>query len=397
MSDVTRFVIVGGGLAAAKAAGQLVDDGFGGEITMVSAEAELPYERPPLSKGYLTGDSDFDAALVHAEDFYDRHVDLRRGVRATSLDVDTRTIGLGDGTELRYEGLLLATGSSPRSLDVPGGETMVTLRTKEDADALRASLRPGARVVVVGGGWIGLEVAAAARGSEAQVTLLEASAAPLSGVLGETVGQIFASLHERNGVSVRTGVTVERVTDDGVVVDGETVPADVVVAGVGVAPDVTLAEQAGLRVDDGILVDASLQASADGVFAAGDVAACFYPRYSQHVRVEHWANALNQGLAAARSMAGEIVRYDRLPYFYTDQYELGMEYVGWVPPSRLQEAQVEIRGDVDALAFRAYWLLPDERGLRAAAAMHVNMWDDGADALKAVVDSRETVDVDSLR
>ena len=161
--------------------------------------------------------------------------------------------------------------------------------------------------------------------------------------------------------------------------------------------DVTVAEQAGLRVDNGILVDAALQTSADDVFAAGDVAACFYPRYSQHVRVEHWANALNQGQAAARSMAGEMVRYDRLPYFYTDQYELGMEYVGWVPPSRLQEAQVEIRGDVDALAFRAYWLLPDERGLRAAAAMHVNMWDDGADALKAVVDSPETVDVDSLR
>jgi 3-phenylpropionate/trans-cinnamate dioxygenase ferredoxin reductase subunit len=249
----------------------------------------------------------------------------------------------------------------------------------------------------VGGGWIGLEVAAAARASKADVTLLEASAAPLSGVMGETVGAIFASLHERNGVTVRTGVTVERVTDDGVVVDGDTIPADVVVAGVGVTPDVALAESAGLHVDDGILVDASLRTSVDDVYAAGDVAACFYPRYAQHVRVEHWANALNQGQAAARSMAGEMVRYDRLPYFFTDQYDLGMEYVGWVPPSRLQEARVEIRGDVDGLAFRAYWLLPEERGLRAAAAMHVNMWDDGADALKAVVDSPGTVDIDSLR
>ena len=250
---------------------------------------------------------------------------------------------------------------------------------------------------MVGRGWIGVAVAAAARGCGADVTVLEASAAPLSRVMGETVGQVFASLHERNGVTVRTGVTVERVTDDGVVVDGETIPADVVMAGVGVAPDVSLAEAAGLRVDDGILVDASLRTSAEDVYAAGDVAACYYPRYGEHVRVEHWANALNQGQAAARSMAGQAVSYDRLPYFYTDQYDLGMEYVGWVPPSRLEEAQVEIRGDVDGLAFRAYWLLPEERGLRAAAAMHVNMWDDGADALKAVVDSRETVDLDSLR
>lgn len=397
MSEATSFVIVGGGLAAAKAAGQLVDDGFDKTITIVSGEAQLPYERPPLSKGYLTGDSEFDAALVHDEQFYDQHIDLRRGVRATSLDVDGRTLALDDGTELRYDALLLATGATPRSLDVPGGEKTVTLRTKQDADALRASLRPEARVVVVGGGWIGLEVAAAARGSDADVTLLEASSVPLSGVMGETVGQVFASLHERNGVTVRTGVTVERVTDDGVVVDGETIPADVVVAGVGVTPDVALAESGGLAVDDGILVDASLRTSAADVYAAGDVASCFYPRYEQHVRVEHWANALNQGQAAARSMAGQTVRYDRLPYFYTDQYDLGMEYVGWLPPSRLGEARVEIRGDVEALAFRAYWLLPEERGWRAAAAMHVNMWDDGADALKAVVDSRETVDLDSLR
>lgn len=397
MSERANFVIIGGGLAGAKAAGQLVESGHGGHVTIVAGEAEPPYERPPLSKGYLTGDSDFASAVVHDEGFYSGSVDLHRGVRATAIDPRGHVVALDDGRELTYDALLLAPGAFPRLLDVPGGDRALTLRTRRDADDLRERLVPGTRVVVIGGGWIGLEVAAAARGRDAEVTLLEASSAPLSRVLGEEVGAIVGSVHERHGVDVRTGAGVEAITDDGVVVNGETIPTDVVVAGIGVAPDVELAESAGLQVDDGILVDSSLATSAADVYAAGDAAASYYPRYGQHVRVEHWANALNQGQAAGRAMAGEQVTYDRLPYFYTDQYDLGMEYVGWLPPSRVDQAQLEIRGDVEELAFRAYWLLPNDAGLYAAAAMHVNLWDDGADALKAVVDSAEPVDVDALR
>jgi 3-phenylpropionate/trans-cinnamate dioxygenase ferredoxin reductase subunit len=304
---------------------------------------------------------------------------------------------MSDGSAVAYDRVLLAPGALPRPLDVDGGERALTLRTRADADRLRSRLGPGVSVAVVGGGWIGLEVAAAARGAGADVTLLEAGPTPLAGVLGVEMGQVFADLHATNGVDVRTSATLESVTDDSVVVDGESVAADVVVAGIGVEPDVALAEHAGLDVDDGVVVDASLRTSAPDVFAAGDAAASYYPRYGRHVRVEHWANARHQASAAARAMLGDDVRYDRLPYFFTDQYDLGMEYVGWVPPERLDEARVVVRGDVDQLAFRAYWLLPEGGAFRAAAAMHVNMWDDGVEPLKAVVEPGERVDPESLR
>jgi 3-phenylpropionate/trans-cinnamate dioxygenase ferredoxin reductase subunit len=364
---------------------------------LIADEPDLPYERPPLSKSYLSGDSEFASALVHDDGWYRDHVDLLQGVPATALDVASHTVSVGGGSSVRYDALLLATGAVPRTLDVPGGERALTLRTRADADRLKAALGQGTRVVVVGGGWIGLEVAAAARGAGSEVTLVEAGPAPLAGVLGVQIGSLFADVHAEHGVDIRTAATLEAVTDDAVVVDGESIAADVVVAGIGVVPDVALAEKAGLRVDDGVVVDASLRTSDPDVYAAGDVAACYYPRYGRHVRVEHWANARNQGPAAARAMLGEDVRYDRLPYFYTDQYDLGMEYVGWVPPDRLGEATVVLRGDVDARAFRAYWLLPEGGSYRAAAAMHVNLWDDGVDALKAVVEPGEPIEPESLR
>jgi 3-phenylpropionate/trans-cinnamate dioxygenase ferredoxin reductase subunit len=397
MSDSSTFVIIGGGLAGAAAAGQLVESGFGGRLVLIADEPDLPYERPPLSKSYLSGDSEFASALVHDDGWYRDHVDLLQGVPATALDVASHTVSVGGGSSVRYDALLLATGAVPRTLDVPGGERALTLRTRADADRLKAALGQGTRVVVVGGGWIGLEVAAAARGAGSEVTLVEAGPAPLAGVLGVQIGSLFADVHAEHGVDIRTAATLEAVTDDAVVVDGESIAADVVVAGIGVVPDVALAEKAGLRVDDGVVVDASLRTSDPDVYAAGDVAACYYPRYGRHVRVEHWANARNQGPAAARAMLGEDVRYDRLPYFYTDQYDLGMEYVGWVPPDRLDEATVVLRGDVDARAFRAYWLLPEGGSYRAAAAMHVNLWDDGVDALKAVVEPGEPIEPESLR
>lgn len=396
-SQGSTFVIVGGGLAGAKAAAELRDQGFDGSLVLVAGEGEHPYERPPLSKGYLSGSAEFADALVHESGWYESNVDLRLGVRGVRLDTDAHQVVLADDSVLGYDKLLVATGAVPRRPDIEGAQRMLTLRTKHDADSLRARLGEGSRVVVVGGGWIGLEVAAAARGAGADVTVVEVGPAPLARVLGTQVGEVFADLHRENGVTVMTSATVEAVDEAGVVVDGRRLPADVVVAGTGVDPDVELARSGGLEVDDGIVVDSALRSSSPDVFAAGDVASSFYPRYARHVRVEHWANALNQGPAAARAMLGQDVTYDRLPYFYTDQYDLGMEYTGWVPPERLAEAEVVLRGDVPGRQFQAFWLLPRGGSFSVAAAMHVNMWDEGVEPLKQRVESGGEVDPQSLR
>lgn len=390
------FVIVGGGLAGAKAAETLRHEGFEGSVVVVAGEAEHPYERPPLSKGYLAGRTEFVDALVLDPSWYEA-VDLRLGTRATGLDVAAHELTLSDTGTLGYDKLLLATGAVPTRPPVPGAERALTLRTRADSDALRERFADGVRVVVIGGGWIGLEVAAAARGHGADVVLVEAGPQPLAGVLGEKVGRVFADLHREHGVRVLTSATVERIDDGAVVVDGEALPADVVVAGTGVEPDVALASDAGLDVNDGIVADRSLRTSNPDVFAAGDVASSFYPRYARHVRVEHWANAANQGPAAARAMLGHDVVYDRLPYFFTDQYDLGMEYTGWVPPDRLGDATVVLRGDVSGRAFQAFWLLPEGGAHRLVAAMHVNMWDEGIEGLKERVDADEALDPESLR
>jgi 3-phenylpropionate/trans-cinnamate dioxygenase ferredoxin reductase subunit len=401
MSDTSqqgsRFVIVGGGLAGAKAAAELRTQGFEGTVVLVASEGEYPYERPPLSKGYLAGTTDFSDALVHDPAWYDSNVDLRLGTRAVRLDAEAHAVVLADDSVVAYDKLLIATGAVPRRPDVEGAQRMLTLRTKSDVDSLKARVGDGVRVVVVGAGWIGLEVAAAARGAGADVTVVESGPAPLARVLGTQVGDIFADLHRENGVRVLTSATLEAVDDSGVIVDGRRLPADVVVAGTGVAPDVDLALSGGLEVDDGIVVDSALRSSNPDVFAAGDVASSFYPRYARHVRVEHWANALNQGPAAARAMLGQDVTYDRLPYFYTDQYDLGMEYTGWVPPERRDEAEVVLRGDVAGLQFQAFWLLPQGGSFLVAAAMHVNMWDEGIDPLKQRVESGEEIAAESLR
>jgi 3-phenylpropionate/trans-cinnamate dioxygenase ferredoxin reductase subunit len=400
MSDTTDapgLVIIGGGLAGAAAAAELRERGYDGPVVIVTEESDYPYERPPMSKGYLAGSTGFEDALVRAPQWYiDNHVSVRLATRAEPIDLDRNEVALSNGSSLAFEKLLIATGAAPRRLSVPGGERAVPLRTRRDADRLRERIGEGARVVVIGAGWIGLETSAAARSAGAEVTLVEAAEQPLLGVLGAEVGAVFADLHREKGVQVMLSATVEEITDDSVVVDGTSIPADVVVAGVGVQPNTALAERAGLAVDDGIVVDASLRTSHPDVFAAGDVASSYYPRYRRHVRVEHWANALNQGPAAARAMLGETVSYDRLPYFYTDQYDLGMEYTGWVPPERLAEARVVLSGDVAGRAFRAFWLLPDDGGWRPAAAMHVNLWDEGIEPLKQRVDAADLTDPDSL-
>jgi 3-phenylpropionate/trans-cinnamate dioxygenase ferredoxin reductase component len=372
------FVIVGAGLAGAKAAETLRAEGYDGPLVVVGDELELPYERPPLSKGYLQGEADRESARVQPADWYaEQRVDLRTGVRADRLDPDAHLVHLSDGTDLRYAKVLLVTGASARRLPVPGAELegVHYLRTLADADRLKTALSGGGRrVVVVGAGWIGLEVTAAARHHGNDVTVVEPQPTPLHQVLGARMGGVFARLHRDHGVDLLTGTTVRELRGSAgqvgsVVTDGHAgLPADLVVIGIGAAPNTALAAGAGLEVDNGVVVDEGLRSSTPDVYAAGDVAAAYHPLYGRHVRVEHWANALHGGPAAARSMLGQEVVHDRVPYFFTDQYELGMEYSGLASPAD----RVICRGDPDAGEFIAFWLSEDGR---VTAGMNVGVWD----------------------
>ncbi|MEU4543029.1 NAD(P)/FAD-dependent oxidoreductase [Nonomuraea dietziae] len=360
---MATFVIVGAGLAGAKAAQTLREEGFDGEVVLIGAEEERPYERPPLSKGYLLGKSEREKIFVHPPYWYaDQEIDLRLGVTVTGIALDAHEVALDDGSRMSYDKLLITTGASPRTL--PG--QAYTLRTVADSEALKAGFAAGGRVVIIGAGWIGLESAAAAREAGCEVTVVEPEPTPLHRVLGPELGEVFASVHRRHGVDLRLGVSAEAVEADGVRLGtGERLPADLVVAGVGAAPNVNLAREAGLEVGEGILTDAALRTSHPDVYAAGDVAESYHPLYGRRLRVEHWANALNGGPAAARSMLGQEVVYDRVPYFYTDQFDLGMEFSG----DTTGYDQVVTRGE--ELEFIAYWL----REGRVIAGMNVNVWD----------------------
>jgi len=370
------FVIAGASLAGAKAAETLRDEGFDGEIVLVGAEPERPYERPPLSKGYLLGHEPRDSAFVHSEGWYAEHgVDLREGTTVTAIDRGTATVavsGAGGDSELSYDRLLLATGASPRRLNFPGSdrEEVLYLRTIADSGKLRSAFQPGTRVVVAGAGWIGLETAAAARTAECAVTVLEPQPGALHDQLGPELGAVFADLHRAHGVEFRFG---EKAVEfrPGMVISsaGAEIPADVLVVGIGAAPNDDLAARAGLETGNGVLTDEALRTSDPNIFAAGDVANSFHPLLGRRVRVEHWANALNGGPAAARSMLGQSVRYDPVPYFYSDQYDLGMECAGLPSPGTYD--QVLYRGDRAALEFIAFWL----SGGTVIAGMNVNVWD----------------------
>jgi 3-phenylpropionate/trans-cinnamate dioxygenase ferredoxin reductase subunit len=387
------IVIVGGGLAGAKVSETLRAEGYDGPVVLVAEEAELPYERPPLSKGYLLGKDARESAQVHDAGWYaDHDVDLRTGVRATGLDVAGHRVELDTGEELRFGAVLLATGASARRLPVPGADLdgVRYLRTAVDADRLRADLEGGGRrVVVVGAGWIGLEVTAAARHHDNAVTVVEPQPTPLHAVLGSEMGNVFAGLHREHGVDLLTDTTVREFRGSGgrvtsVVTDGH---ADVVVVGVGAVPNTQLAAAAGLEVDNGVVVSEALRSAVPDVYAAGDVASAFHPLYGRYVRVEHWANALNQGPAAARSMLGQQVSYERVPYFYTDQYDLGMEYSGLAAPGDT----VVCRGSVEDREFIAFWLSDG----RVTAGMNVNVWD-VTGPIQELIRSRQQEPVASL-
>ncbi|MFI6919508.1 NAD(P)/FAD-dependent oxidoreductase [Nonomuraea spiralis] len=389
MPGPATFVIAGGGLAAAKAAETLRGEGFDGRLVLVGRETHLPYERPPLSKDYLQGAGERDKIFVHDRSWYAEHdVELRLGVEVTGIDPAAHRVTLTGGEQLGYDKLLLATGSEPRRLSIPGGDRpdVLYLRTVDDSEHLRATLARVGRIAIIGAGWIGLEVAAAARAAGVEVTVIETASAPLLRVLGPYVAQVFTALHREHGVEFVFDAHPTEITDSGVLLaDGTRIEADVVVAGVGAAPDTSLARAAGLTVDDGVKVGADLRTSDPDIFAAGDIANAYHPLLERHVRVEHWANALNQPATAARAMLGRADAYENLPYFYTDQYDLGMEYVGHIPPG--ESPDVVIRGDLDAREFIAFWLAED----KVLAAMNVNIWD-VTDHTQALIRSRKPVD-----
>ncbi len=394
-----QFVIIGGGLAGAKAAEALRSEGFDGSVVLVAAEDSLPYERPPLSKGVLAGTDEDESIYVHDEKWYaDHRVDLRRAVRALSIDRTDKSVSLSDGSSVGYDKLLLTTGSAPRKLKVDGADLdgVHYLRTKPNSDALRQALKTGGRnVVIVGGGWIGLEVAAAARGYDNTVTVIEPQPVPLRRALGDELGGMFAELHREHGVTLKLGAGVEEIVGEGGSVTGvrtdggETVPADVVVIGVGARPMTQLAEEAGLEVDNGVLVDASLHSSDENIYAAGDVANAMHPLLDRRLRVEHWGNALSAGPAVAKSMLGQDVSYDHIPYFFTDQYDLGMEFTGDLADDSFDT--ITYRGDKEGREFIVFWT----SGGRVLAGMNVNVWD-VSDDIAALVKSGRSVDLQRL-
>ena len=390
----SAYVIAGAGLAGAKAAETLRAEGFDGPVVLIGDETERPYERPPLSKDYLLGKAERETIYVHPESWYaDNGVELRLGAPVTGIDRAAHEVALADGSRVGYARLLLATGSSPRRLTVPGADAdgVLYLRRVGDSDQIKAALATASRIAVIGAGWIGLEAAAAARAAGVEVTIFEASELPLLRVLGPEVAQVFAGLHREHGVDLRFGVQVEEIPAAGGraagvrLADGGQVEADAVIVGVGITPNAQLAEAAGLEVGNGIVVDAALRSSDPDIFAAGDVASAYHPLLGRHIRVEHWANALNQPQVAARAMLGQDVTYDRVPYFYTDQYDLGMEYAGYVEPGGYD--QVVFRGEADRREFVAFWL----SGGRVLAGMNVNVWDVN-DAIQDLVRGGRPVD-----
>ena len=391
-------VIVGASLAGAKAAEALREEGFGGPIVLIGDEDERPYERPPLSKDYLLGKAERETIYVHPPSWYAEHdVDLRLGTTVTGVDPAAREVTLADGSRIGYAKLLLTTGSSPRRLPVPGTDSgaVLYLRTAADSDRIRAAFQTASRVAVIGAGWIGLETAAAARSAGVEVTVLETAELPLLRVLGREVAEVFAGLHREHGVDLRFGVQVTEITGSGgraggvQLADGSHIPADAIIVGIGITPNTRLAEAAGLEVSNGIVTDAGLRSSDPDIYAAGDVANAAHPLLGRHIRVEHWANALRQPQTAARAMLGQDAAYDLVPYFYTDQYDLGMEYAGYVEPGGYDE--VVFRGDIARREFIAFWL----GGGRVLAGMNVNIWDVN-EAIQAIVRGGRTVDAGRL-
>jgi 3-phenylpropionate/trans-cinnamate dioxygenase ferredoxin reductase subunit len=398
MASAQTFVIVGASLAGAKAAETLRTEGFDGPVVLIGEETERPYERPMLSKEYLRGEKPAAKLYVHDEGFYaDNDIELLTDTHVGSVDACTREVTLDGGSRIRYSRLLLSTGAAPRRLPLAGADLpgVRYLRQMGDSDALRAAITAASRVVVIGAGWIGSEVAASARQLGAEVAIIAPEPVPLERVLGPEIGEVYRALHAEHGVALHLSTQVDAIVGNSVVqgvrtTDGAVIEGDLVVVGVGASPRDELARDAGLTVENGIVVDEFLRTSAPDVFAAGDVAATWNTMYQKRIRVEHWANALNQGQSAARNMIsqdGHLTAYSKLAYFYSDQYDLGMEYNGYAA----DWDRVVVRGDRSGREFLAFWL----KGGRVLAGMNANVWDAGDD-IKALVRSGATVDAERL-
>ncbi|OBJ36755.1 pyridine nucleotide-disulfide oxidoreductase [Mycolicibacterium mucogenicum] len=398
MAGSPTFVIIGGGLAGAKAAEALRSKDFDGQVVLFGSEDRLPYERPPLSKEFMVGKKTVEEFTVHSKSWYAEHdVDLKLGTEITTLDRTAHMVAFNDGDHEHYDKLLLATGSRARKPPIPGSDAdgVYYLRTIDDATELLSQLTEGRRLAIVGAGWIGLEVAASARGLGADVTVVETAALPLQASLGREAGEVFVGLHRDHGVDLRLGTTVDEITTadrkaTGLRLgDGATVEADAVLIAVGAKPNVEFAERSGLVIaDGGVAVDESLKSSDDDIFAVGDIAAAEHPLFGVPIRTEHWANALKQPAVAVDGMLGTPATYDELPYFFTDQFDLGMEYVGYAP----QYQMAITRGDLGTREFSMFWL---DGGHRVLAGMNVNIWE-GLDDIKKLIRSRRPVDVGAL-
>ncbi len=395
MSEKT-FVIVGASLAGAKAAQELRAEGFDGRVMLIGAESERPYERPPLSKDYLRGEAEREKAFVHEAGFYrEQQIELLMGTAVTALAPGAARVTLEGARELEFDRLLLTTGAEPRHLAVPGAELdgIYYLRTLADCELLRGRLEAGGHVVVVGAGWIGSEVAASARQRGLEVTVIDPLELPNERIFGREIGEFYRDVHVRHGVRLLLGEGVDAFEGDAAVrrvrtAAGRTVDCDFVVVGVGVMPRVELARDAGLEVDNGVIVDERLRSSSANVFAAGDVANAWHPFFQSRIRVEHWANALNQGPAAARAMLDREVSYDRIPYFFSDQYEVGMEYSGYAT----DWDEVVFRGEREGGEFIAFWL----KDGCVVAGMNVNVWDVN-EHVQALIRSGRKIDPAALR
>ncbi|GAB3620243.1 FAD-dependent oxidoreductase [Glutamicibacter endophyticus] len=375
MSHSEHIVIVGGGLAGATTAIELRKRGHAGQITLISSEEHLPYERPPLSKDFLQGKSAVKDFSVREEEYYTEHdITLQRGVTVTGLDRAERVVRLSDGSSLGYDQLVLATGARPNtggSAPIEGAQLpgVHLLRSIEDSQALRENLGEGSTLAIVGSGWIGMEVAASATQLGAKVTVITPDTVPLAAVLGERFGEHLLKIHRAQGVDFKLQTKVRSIhADHGellVDTDAEPIRADHVLLAIGAVPNTELAAAAGIQTDSGIVVDASLRSSDSNVLAIGDVAQAFNTTLRRQLRVEHWDNAARQGALAASTLTGGDDEYDWYPYFFTDQFDLGMEFVG---QAEAGDEAVFRGGDDDFIVFYLR-----EGVIRAA--MNVNLWD----------------------
>jgi 3-phenylpropionate/trans-cinnamate dioxygenase ferredoxin reductase subunit len=395
MKPESTLLVVGGGLAGARAAEAARTSGFQGRVVIAGEERFSPYERPPLSKGVLRGEADIKSTSLHDMAFYsDQGIELLTGTRAVEIDVKSRSVNFSDAPAIGFETLVITTGSAPRRLDIPGADLtgVYYLRTADDATILHDAIKNASRVAIIGAGWIGSEVAASARSMGVDVLLIGSDPFPLHNVLGAKVAVVFQQLQIDHDVELRLGVQVVELRGNGsvnqvVLSDGRIEDADVVVVGVGAVPRIELAVAAGLKIENGILVDEFLETSVPGIFAAGDIANAWHPHYQSHLRVEHWANARYQGTTAGSNASGKHEAYDRLPYFYSDQFDVNLEYVGHAQP----DDEVVIRGDLNQRKFVAMY----HRGGVVSAALTVNVAKVFKE-LKVIINQAKQMDLHAL-